>query len=79
MNTIKYLKEFFYAISAMTVLLAAVSLIILILLAPFGLCIYMGDYLGYHDLISFSTVIILYAIYWIIIRHFNLIEIKGLQ
>jgi len=80
MNKLKlYLKEFFYALSAGCVLFSFMSLIILIILAPFGLCIYLGDTLGYHDIISFSSAIMCYATYWIIIRHFNLIDIKGLQ
>jgi len=63
MAVMKYLKEFAYGVSAICVLLAAASAVIVIFLAPFGLMIYLGDVLGYHDVIAFASVLMCYAIY----------------
>jgi len=70
----KYIKEFFYLLSGMTALFAYVIVIIVAALAPFGLCIYLGDILGYHGVIAMGATVSVYAFYYIIARHFKLLE-----
>ena len=50
MKTIEYIKEFLYIVSGMTALFACVIGSITLVLAPFGLAIYISDVLGYHSL-----------------------------
>lgn len=76
MVIIKYLGEFFYGISAVCVLFAAVTAGLLVFFFPFGVGIYLGDVLKYGNLIAFSSVITIYSIYYVIARHFNLIDFK---
>ena len=77
MAIIKYTKEFFYIASSIAVLTASACILLIILFAPFALTIYLGDVLGYHDVIAMGAAIIIYYVYYIIARHFNLIkEIK---
>ena len=74
MGLIKYAKEFFYMFSGITALFACAAGFILIMLAPFGLAIYLGDVLGFHDVIAMGATISVYCIYWVTARHLDLIE-----
>jgi hypothetical protein len=60
--------------SGMTALFACAIGITFAALAPFGLCIYLGDMLGYHGFIAMGATVSVYAFYYIIARYFNLIE-----
>ena len=74
MAIIKYTKEFLYIFSGITALFACAGGFLLLMLAPFGLAIYISDVLGYHSAIGMTTVIMTYCLYWIAARHFNLVE-----
>jgi len=74
MTTIKYIKEFLYLFSGITALFACASGFILLMLAPFGLAIYISDVLGYHNVVGFVAIIMTYCFYWVTARHFNWIE-----
>jgi len=69
----RYAKEFIYLFSGMTALFACAITIVVISLAPFGLCIYLGDILGYHGVIAMGATVSVYAFYYIIARCFNLL------
>jgi len=71
---IKYIKEFLYLFSGITALFACATGIIILFFAPFGLTIYLGDILGFHDIIAIGATISVYYIYYCTARHFNLIE-----
>ena len=74
MGLIKYTKEFLYLFSGMTALFACTIVIIVVSLAPFGLCIYLGDVLGFHGIIAMGATVSVYAFYYIMARHFKLVE-----
>ena len=74
MAIIKYIKEFLYLFSGITALFACAAGIILLVLAPFGLAIYINDVLGYHSVFGMTAAIMTYCAYWITARHFKLIE-----
>ena len=74
MAIIKYAKEFFYIVSSMAALTASACILLIILFAPFALTIYLGDVLGYHDVIAMGAAITIYYVYYIFARHFKLIE-----
>tara|TARA_B100001287_G_scaffold258830_1_gene245517 strand:+ start:1431 stop:1664 length:234 start_codon:yes stop_codon:yes gene_type:complete len=74
MSTVKYIKEFAYIVSGITALFACACGGITLLLAPFGLAIYISDVLGYHDVVGFVVIIMTYCFYWVTARHFNWIE-----
>jgi len=73
---LKYLKEFYYGVAAICVLLAASVLGLLVFFAPFGLMIYLGDVLGAHDVTAFGALIACYSFYYVVARHYNLIDFK---
>tara|TARA_X000001036_G_scaffold360496_1_gene343481 strand:+ start:392 stop:622 length:231 start_codon:yes stop_codon:yes gene_type:complete len=73
MAIIKYIKEFLYLFSGMTALFACTIGIIFVSLAPFGLCIYLGDVLGFHGIIAMGATVSVYAFYYIMARYFNLL------
>ena len=74
MAIINYIKEFAYLFSGMTALFACAAGFVTLMLAPFGLTIYLGDVLGFHDLIAMGATVLTYCVYWIVARHFKLIE-----
>ena len=74
MAVINYIKEFLYLFSGMTALFACVIGFIILMLAPFGLAIYLGDVLGYHNVIAMGATVLTYCVYWVIARHFNWVE-----
>ena len=74
MVILKYIKEFLYMFSAITVLFAAVMLAIVLFFVPWGLGIYMSDVLGYSMPIVFVVVMICYIVLYCLVRHFGLIE-----
>ena len=71
---IRFTKEFVYLFAGMTALFACATGIIFATLAPFGLCIYLGDVLGFHDIIAIGATISVYFLYYVTARYFNLIE-----
>jgi len=73
-NIISYIKEFLYMFSGITALFACAAGFILLMLAPFGLAIYISDFLGYHSVLGMSATIAMFCCYWIAARHFNWIE-----
>lgn len=73
---LKYFKEFYYGVAAICVLFAASVLGLAVFFAPFGLMIYLGDVLGLHDVIAFGSLIICYSVYYVIARHYDLIDFK---
>ena len=73
---LKYLKEFYYGVSAICVLFAASVLGLSVFFAPFGLMIYLGDVLGYHDVIAFSALLVCYSFYYVVARHYKFIDFK---
>ena len=76
MAIMKYLGEFFYGVSAVCVLFAAVTAGLIVFFLPFAVGIYLGDVLDYNNFIAFSSIITIYSIYYIIARHFNIIDFK---
>lgn len=74
MNTIKYIKEFLCLFSGITALFACAAGFMLLMFGPFGLAIYLSDVLGYHDVIGIFAAISVYCAYWVLARHFKLIE-----
>ena len=79
MAIMKYLGEFFYGVSAVCVLFAAVTAGLLAFFLPFGVAIYLCDVLGYNNFIGFACIFILFAMYYISARHFNLITNKDIK
>ena len=73
---LKYFKEFYYGVAAICVLFAASVLGLAVFFAPFGLIIYLGDVLGLHDIIAFGSAIVCYSVYYVIARHYDLIDFK---
>ena len=74
MALVNYVKEFLYLFSGMTALFACAIGFIALMLAPFGLAIYLGDVLGFHNIIAMGATVLTYCVYWVIARSFNLIE-----
>jgi len=74
MALIKYIKEFLYLFSGITALFACASAAVLLVLAPFGLAIYISDVLGYHQALGMLSAITTFCFYWVTARHFNWIE-----
>ena len=74
MAIVDYVKEFLYLFSGMTALFACVIGFIALMLAPFGLAIYISDVLGFHSAIGMLATISTYCVYWIVARHFNWVE-----
>ena len=74
MVILKYIKEFLYMFSAMTVLFAAAIVALILFFVPWGLGIYMSDVMGYSMPIVFGVIISCYVIYYCLARHFGLIE-----
>lgn len=76
MDILKYFKEFFYLFSGVCALLSIAAATILVMLAPFGLAIWLGDVKGINDVLAFLSIIMCYSIYWVLGRYFNVIKIK---
>ena len=74
MGLIKYTKEFLYLFSGMTALFACAITFIIIMFAPFGLLYYFIDILNYHESIAIGVTIMVYCSYYVIARHFKLVE-----
>ena len=74
MSILKYIKEFFYIFSGITALFACAFGAIALLLAPFGLAIYISDVLGYQSILGMCACIMMFCAYWVIARHFNWVE-----
>ena len=74
MVVLKYVKEFLYMFSAITVLFAAAMLVIALFFAPWGLGIYMSDVMGYSIPVVFGVIMSCYVVYYCLARHFGLIE-----
>jgi len=74
MAIITYIKEFLYIFSGITALFACAAGAILLVLAPFGLAIYISDVLGYHQVLGFLAIITTFCFYWVTARHFNWIQ-----
>ena len=74
MSILKYIKEFFYIFSGITALFACAFGAIALLLAPFGLAIYISDVLGYQSILGMCACIMMFCSYWVIARHFNWVE-----
>ena len=74
MVVLKYVKEFLYMFSAITVLFAAAMLVIALFFAPWGLGIYMSDVMGYSIPVVFGVIMSCYVILYCLARHFGLIE-----
>ena len=74
MVMLKYVKEFLYMFSAVTVLFAVVIGVMILLFAPWGLGIYMSDVKGYDMPIVFGVIISYYIVLYCFARHFGLIE-----
>lgn len=74
MALIKYIKEFLYLLSGMTALFACVVGAITLMLAPFGLAIYISDVLGYHHALGMLATTVVFCFYWVTARHFNWVE-----
>ena len=70
----EYIKEFAYIISGMTALFAVVMGCITLVLAPFGLAIYISDVLGYHSALGLCATVMTFCFYWVVARHFNWVE-----
>ena len=73
---LKYFKEFYYGVAAICALFAASVLGLAVFFAPFGLMVYLGDELGLHDAIAFGALIACYSVYYVIGRHYDLIDFK---
>ena len=73
-TAVKYIKEFAYIISGMTALFAVVMGCITLVIAPFGLAIYISDVLGYHIAFGLCATVMTFCFYWIVARHFNWVE-----
>ena len=58
----------------MTALFACAIGFIALMLAPFGLAIYLGDFLGYSNPVAMGSVVIIYCFYWVTARYFNWVE-----
>ena len=74
MKTFEYIKEFAYIVSGITVLFACAFGAIALMLAPFGLAIYISDVLGCHSALGMCATIMTFCFYWVIARHFNWVE-----
>ena len=74
MVVLKYVKEFLYMFSAITVLFAAAMLVIALFFAPWGLGIYMSNVMGYSIPVVFGVIMSCYVILYCLARHFGLIE-----
>tara|TARA_B100000035_G_scaffold312164_1_gene323065 strand:- start:196 stop:429 length:234 start_codon:yes stop_codon:yes gene_type:complete len=74
MAVVTYIKEFLYLFSGITALFTCAAAAVLLVLAPFGLAIYVSDVLGYHDAIGMLAAVMTFCFYWITARHFNWIE-----
>ena len=74
MAMITYIKEFLYVCSGITALFACAAAAVLLVLAPFGLAIYISDVLGYHQALGMLAAIITFCFYWVAARHLNWIE-----
>ena len=74
MVVLKYVKEFLFIFSAITVLFAAAMLVIALFFAPWGLGIYMSDVMGYSIPVAFGVIMSCYVILYCLARHFGLIE-----
>ena len=78
-ETVKYIKEFAYIFCGMTALFACAFGAIALLLAPFGLAIYISDVLGYHSVLGMCACITTFCFYWVTARHFKWVEgVKGI-
>ena len=73
-KTVEYIKEFAYIVSGMTALFACVIGSITLLLAPFGLAIYISDVLGYHSALGLCATVMTFCAYWVIARHMKWVE-----
>ena len=74
MVMLKYIKEFLYMFSAMTVLFAAAMGVIVLFFAPWGLGIYMVDVMGCAMPIVFGVIASYYIVLYCFARYFGLIE-----
>ena len=70
----KYTKEFIYLFSGMTALFACAIAFMIIMFAPFGLLYYFMDILNFHGSIAIGATIMTYFSYYVIARHFKLLE-----
>lgn len=76
MAIITYIKEFYYGVAAICALFTVSVMALLVFFAPFGLMIYLGDVLGTHDVTAFGALIACYSFYYVIARHYDLIDFK---
>ena len=74
MVMLKYIREFLYAFSAVTVLFAVAIGAMILLFAPWGLGIYMSDVMGYSIPVAFGVIMSYYIVLYCLARHFGLIE-----
>ena len=73
-TTVKYIKEFAYIVSGMTALFACAIGSITLVLAPFGLAIYISDVLGYHSALGLCATVMTFCFYWVVARHMKWVE-----
>ena len=74
MALITYIKEFLYIISGLSILFAAAGTAIFLVLAPFGLAIYITDVKGYHFALGMLSTVSTFCFYWVTARHFKWVE-----
>ena len=74
MDVLKYIKEFLFLISGLTVLFAAVVIALVLFFVPWGLGIYLGDVVGYSMPVVCVVIISCYMFYYCVARHFDLID-----
>lgn len=74
MDVLKYIKEFLFLISGLTVLFAAAVIALVLFFVPWGLGIYLGDVVGYSMPVVYVVIISCYMFYYCVARHFDLID-----
>jgi len=74
MVVLKYIREFLYAFSAITVLFAVAIGAMILLFAPWVLGVYMSDVMGYAMPVAFGVIMSYYIVLYCLARHFGLIE-----
>lgn len=74
MIVLKYIKEFLYLFSGITVLFAMAVLALFIFFVPWGVGVYIYDVMGYSVYLAFGVIISFYLVYYCVGRHFGFIE-----
>ena len=74
MLLLKYIGEFLYIFSGLTVLFAAAVLAIVVFFAPLGLGVYLSDVKGCSEIIVYVVMISCYVTYYSIARHFDFVK-----